>query len=75
MRIITLDSNKVITSVKDVGDNYVLGTNDLISDIGEIGQIQQNDGSFITPTLVVSTPQPSLEDKVNYLYYKSKGVI
>lgn len=58
MRIITLDSNKKIISVKNVGDSYILETNDIQSDLGEIGQIQQPDGSFIddpTPIINIET--------------------
>jgi len=58
MKVITLDSNKKIISVKNVGDAYVLGIGDLVSDLGEMGQIQQVDGSFITPM----PPAPSLLD-------------
>lgn len=29
----------------------------------------------LVPVEIVPTPQPTLEDKVNYIYYKSMGVI
>lgn len=58
MRVITLDSNKTVISVKNVGDSYVLQAEDIISDIGDIGQVQQADGSFITPP----PPVPTLSD-------------
>lgn len=65
MRVITLDSNKAVTSFKTVNDDYLtyhtLQDNEIISDIGEIGQIQQLDGSFITPT----PPVPTLQDVQN----------
>lgn len=75
MRVITLDTNKKVISIKNVLDNYILQVDEIKSDIGEIGQIQQTDGSFITPTPTPVTPQSTLEDKVNYLYYKATGVI
>jgi hypothetical protein len=75
MRVIRLDSNKTVTSTKTVNDDYVLETNDMVSDLGEIGQVQQADGSFITPTPITVTPTPTLDDKVNYLYYTALGVI
>jgi hypothetical protein len=56
MRVITLATNKTIISVKNVGDNYILESNDIVSEIGDIGQIQKDDGSFITPA---PTPQPT----------------
>lgn len=59
MRVITLDINKIVTGVKDVGDNYIMKDNDIVSDIGEMGQIQQADGSFITPTPTPIPPQPN----------------
>lgn len=53
-----------------------------------ITEIYENDTTNITPILgqipingqvviaiVPATPQPTLEDKVNYLYYKTMGVI
>lgn len=64
MRVITLDLNKIVTSVKNVGENCVLETNDLVSDIGEVGQIQQSDGSFITPTPTPTASKPTLEQQV-----------
>lgn len=75
MRVITLDTNKAVISVKNVGDNYILQENEMETDLGNIGQIQQPDGTFVTPTPVETTLQPTLEDKINYLYYKSMGVI
>lgn len=54
MRVITLDTNKKVISVKTVGDAYVLQPNDIATELGEIGQIQQLDGSFINdPTSII----------------------
>jgi len=75
MRVITLDSNKKIISVKNVDEDYVLESNDIISEIGDIGQVQQEDGTFITPEPTPTQPQTTLEDKINYIYYKEMGVI
>lgn len=61
MRVIGLDSNKTVVEVKNVLDNYLLQNNELISDIGEIGQVQQPDGGFITPI----PPMPTLQDTKN----------
>ena len=72
MRFITLDSNKKVIGTR-TGTTIIEG--EIQSDLGEIGQIQQADGSFITPATTPVTPIPTLEDKVNYLYYKSIGVI
>lgn len=75
MRVITLDINNMVVGVKNVGENYTLQPNEFISDLGEIEQIKQTDGSFITIAPELETPQPTLEDKINYLYYKQMGVI
>jgi hypothetical protein len=58
MRVITLDQNKNVIGVKDVGESYTLEINDLVSNVGEIGQIQQPDGSFITPEPIPVDPIP-----------------
>lgn len=71
-RYIKLDSNNKVISIR-YGQSIVEG--EIQSDIGELGQIRQSDGTFITPEPTSVTPEPTLEDKVNYLYYKSKGVI
>jgi hypothetical protein len=71
-RFIRLNNeNKVIAT--RTGKTIVEG--EIQSDTGGLGQIMQEDGPFITPTPEVVTPVPTLEDKVNYLYYKSMGVI
>lgn len=75
MRIITIDENNVVIEVKNVTDNYQLSKGEFNSEIGEIGQIFQPDGSFITPDPEPIEPQTTLEDKINYIYYKSMGVI
>lgn len=58
MRVITLDATKKVTGYILTNEYYVLQPNDIISDIGQMGQIQQPDGSFLTPT----PPPPSLSD-------------
>ena len=54
MRFITLDEMNTVIGVRN-GDSIVLG--EVQSDLGELGQIMQTDGSFITPDPVVN-PQP-----------------
>lgn len=75
MRIITLNESKKIIGVKEVRDDYLLQENEIESSVGEIGQIMQQDGTFITPEPTPVDPQPTLEDKINYIYYKEMGVI
>lgn len=53
MRFIILDENKKVISVR-YGASIVDG--EIQSDLGENGQIQQADGSFVTPT---PAPQPA----------------
>lgn len=58
MRVITLDINKKVISVKDVGDDYTLQDGELHNEIGEFEQILQSDGTFITPEPIPVEPQP-----------------
>ena len=64
MRVITLDINKKVISYTQTNENYILGINDIVSDIGEIGQIQQLDGSFIDDTTPIVPPviQPTAQE-------------
>lgn len=74
MRYITLDTNNKVISVRN-GPSIAAG--EIQSDTGELGQVRQPDGTFTTP-VPPTTPEPTeptLEDKINYLYYKTKGVI
>lgn len=72
MRFITLNKNNRIIGIR-FGEKIVEG--EIQSDIGELGQIMKENGTFIDVTNEKVEPQPTLEDKVNYLYYKSKGLI
>lgn len=71
-RFITLDENKVIVGIRMAGS---ILDGEIESEIGNIGQIMQKDGTFITPEPEPTAPQTTLEDKINYIYYKSMGVI
>jgi len=72
MRFIILDSSNKIIATRE-GTTAVIG--ELQSDNGELGQIMKPDGTFITPVPDTVTPQPTLEDKINFIYYKQMGVI
>jgi hypothetical protein len=72
MRFICLDENNKVVSIR-FGDEIVEG--EIQSDTGELGQIMQPDGTFITPEPEPVEPVPTLEDKINYIYYKQMGVI
>lgn len=61
MRIIKLDGSK-ITDVKYVLESYELRSNEIESSKGEIGQIMQADGTFITPEPESIEPMPTLEE-------------
>ncbi|MBU3102011.1 MULTISPECIES: hypothetical protein [Clostridium] len=54
-RYIFIDTNKKITGIR-WGDTIVDG--EIPSDLGETGQIQQTDGSFIDDTTPVIPPIP-----------------
>lgn len=72
MRFIRIDENNRVVSIRH-GAEIVDG--EIQSETGEIGQIMQADGTFIAPEPEPVEPVPTLEDKVNYLYYKAMGVI
>jgi len=72
MRFIRLDENNKVVGIR-IGKKIVDG--EIQSDIGELGQIMQPNGTFTDPEPESATPQPTLEDKVNYLFYKAKGLV
>ena len=61
MRFITLDSNNVVIRYR-LAETIVDG--EIQSDIGEIGQIRQSDGTFTDP---VKTLDKVKNDKINEL--------
>jgi len=87
MRIITLDSNNKIISIKNVGNSYVLETNDIETNLGEMGQVMQSDGSFLDDTTPIIPPiiQPTnqeisdrltnIEDSQDLMLLKLEAVI
>lgn len=74
MRVIKIE-NGIVTEVKYLSDDYVVQENEIESATGDIGQLIQQDGTFIDPVPTQTTPEPTLEDKINYIYYKQMGVI
>lgn len=62
-RYITLDNKKVV-NVR-FGSDIV--PSEIQSDIGELGQIMQPDGTFITPEPLPVEPQETLEEKIERL--------
>lgn len=75
MRAIKLDENNKVIGVKESTNDFTLDDGFFVSEIGAVGQIMQSDGTFINIPTPAPAPTPSIEDKVNYLYYKSKGLI
>ena len=61
MRFITLDENNIITSIR-IGKEIVEG--EIQSDIGEIGQIMQPDGTFIDAPVEHIEPQATIEEQI-----------
>ena len=65
-RYITLNANNKIIGIRY---GKIAVTGEIESDTGELGQIMQTDGTFLNdaeePALITT-----LEDKINYLYYK-----
>lgn len=72
MRFIRLDEKNKIISIRY---GKFIADGEIQSDVGELGQIMQKDGSFIDPEPIEEEPQSTMEDKVNFIYYKSMGVI
>ena len=79
MRFIRLDSNNVVIATR-TGASIV--AEELKSDTGELGQILQPDGTFITPTPIPTIPQPTVEDRLtniedtqDLILLKLEGVI
>lgn len=64
MRLITLDENNKIVSVRNVGDDCIPQNRDLVSSKGECGQVMQSDGTFIWPEPESIEPQVSLDEQI-----------
>ncbi|SHH15199.1 hypothetical protein [Desulfosporosinus lacus] len=64
MRVITLDSANIVVGAKNVGSKYILQPNDIITDLGEVGQIKQGNGHFMDDPTPISPPrsQPTIQD-------------
>lgn len=60
-RFITLDSNNKVIGIRN-GLSIVEG--EIESDVGEIGQIMQGDGTFITPDPIPTEPVKSLDEQI-----------
>lgn len=72
MRYVTIDENKIVYHERKTENPFYY---EIQSDIAKLGQKMLEDGTFVDVPIEPTTPQPTLEDKVNYLYYKSIGVI
>ncbi len=70
-RFICLDEDAKVISVR-LGAEILEG--EIESTTGECGQIRQTDGIFITPEPALPT-EPTIADKINYIYYKNRGII
>lgn len=76
MRIIEIDkTTNMVICVKELSEDYVLQENEIQSNSGELGQLLQEDGTFINPQSTQINLETTLEDKINYIYYKQMGVI
>ena len=79
MRFIILDgTNKVIATRE--GLSIVAG--EIQSDTGDLGQIMQPDGTFVTPEPIYVEPQPTIEERLtniedtqDLILLKIEGVI
>lgn len=66
MRVLKIVDN-IVVSEKTVGENYELQDDEILSDTGRLGQIMQEDGTFITPEPEPIEPQETLEEKIDRL--------
>ena len=64
MRFIRLDENNKVMSIRH-GKSIIEG--EIQSDVGEIGQIMQTDGSFVTPEPEIIIQPETLEQKIERL--------
>ena len=75
MRFITLNEQNKVVGVRD-GKEIVEG--EIESDIGQIGQIMQQDGTFISPeitTQIVESQLDRMENTLDVLLLKQEGII
>ena len=79
MRFITLNSENIVIGIR-FGESIVEG--EIQSDTGEIDQIMQPDGTFITPAVIPAIPQPTIEERLtniedaqDLILLKLEGVI
>lgn len=75
MRVLTFNDSNVVISIKNVTEGYQLQKNEIESELGELGQIKQEDGTFIDTEPPQAKPETTLEDKINFIYYKQMGVL
>lgn len=61
MRFIRLDDENKVVSIRN-GKSIVAG--EIQSDIGEIGQIMQEDGTFIDTPIEPIEPQATIEEQI-----------
>lgn len=74
-RYITFNKDKIVTSIR-WGNEIIEG--EIQSDAGELGQKLNEDGSFKDlpkEDIQNENKGPSLEDKINFIYYKLQGVV
>lgn len=71
MRVIKIVDKKV-SEVKQVLGGYILASNEMESEIGELGQIMQQDGTFIDAPMEQITPQPTLEEMAEETLLETK---
>lgn len=73
LRFITLDENRIVTSIRY---GTVGVCSEIASEHGELGQQMLEDGTFIDiEEDTNSNNEITMEDKINYIYYKLQGGI
>lgn len=71
MRVISLDINQVIVGVKNVNNNYVLQENEIETNLGELGQTRNNDGTFINTSDTLDEVKEQKLNELQQSYYAS----
>lgn len=69
-RFIRLNENSIVEAIR-WGSEIVLG--EMQSDVGELGQKRLADGTFVDVPKPEPSSELSLEDKVDFIFYKLKG--
>lgn len=77
MRVITLNTKNIVVGIKNVGKDYMLQENELETQLGELGQIMQNNGSFADDDTLIEpiSPEPTNKEINDNLMVVMSGIV